>query len=146
MAFAARPAHTAFVFFDIPGIHAGESARVAEQIVCANLACTGLDYQFYVLNTGVVPIDGVAFGLGVVNAAAQIGAGAPANLGGALTFATAPGGVDGPFPAAVAGFLAALRFWAFLRSSVLRGAVLGAGLSRSGRTMGRASSPTPFTS
>jgi hypothetical protein len=27
-----------------------------------------------VLNTGVVPIDGVAFGLGVVNAAAQIGA------------------------------------------------------------------------
>src|SRR6185436_8705009 len=41
MAFAARPAHAAFVFFDIPGIHAGESARVAEQIVCANLACTG---------------------------------------------------------------------------------------------------------
>jgi hypothetical protein len=71
---------------------------VAEQIVCANQACTGLDYQFYVLNTGNVGIDGVAFGLGVTPA--NYGA---AIAGGVLTFASANGGGDGPFPNVLAG-------------------------------------------
>src|SRR5260221_519090 len=83
-------AHAGFVYFNLPGLHPGQSARVAEQIVCANQACTGLDYQFYVLNTGLVGIDGVAFGLGAT----------PANNGaaiawGVLTFASANGGGDG---------------------------------------------------
>jgi hypothetical protein len=90
----APTAHAGFIYFNLPGLHAGQSARVAEQIVCANPACTGLDYQFYVLNTGTVGIDGVAFGLGVTpaNYAAAI-------AGGTLTFASAAGGGDGPFPA-----------------------------------------------
>ena len=63
MAATAPTANAGFVFFNIPGLHAGESARVAEQIVCANILCSGFDYQFYVLNTGIRNIDGVAFGL-----------------------------------------------------------------------------------
>ncbi len=92
-------ANAGLIFFNVPGLHPGESARVGEQIVCANGPCTVLDYQFYVLNTGVVGIDGVAFGLGVVNAAAQI-------AGGITTFATAGGGGDGPFPAMPLGGVA----------------------------------------
>jgi hypothetical protein len=89
----APTAHAGFVYFNLPGLHPGQSARVAEQIVCANPACTGLDYQFYVLNTGLVGIDGVALGLGVTPA--NYGA---AIAGGVLTFASANGGGDGPFP------------------------------------------------
>lgn len=85
----APQAHAAFVFFNVPGIHAGESARVAEQIVCANFACTVADYQFYVLNTGIFGIDGFALGLGAVP-----GAIAQNNT----SFATFGGGGDGPFP------------------------------------------------
>jgi hypothetical protein len=96
MTATAPTANAGFVFFNIPGLHPGESARVAEQIVCANILCSGFDYQFYVLNTGIRPIDGVAFGLGVFNAGAQI-------AGGALTLATAPLGGDGPFPNVAAG-------------------------------------------
>src|SRR6202012_1424395 len=92
-------ANAGLIFFNVPGLHPGESARVGEQIVCANGPCTVLDYQFYVLDTGVVGIDGVAFGLGVVNAAAQI-------AGGMTTFATAGGGGDGPFPAMPLGGVA----------------------------------------
>lgn len=99
MCLSAPPARANFVFFNLPGAHPGQSARVAEQIVCANILCTGLDYQFYVLNTGVVGIDGVAFGLGIVgNGAGQIGAGGREN-GGTLSIATRPGGGDGVFPA-----------------------------------------------
>ena len=94
----APAAHAGFVYFNLPGLHPGQSARVAEQIVCANQACTGLDYQFYVLNTGLVGIDGVAFGLGVTPA--NYGA---AIAGGVLTFASANGGGDGPFPNVLAG-------------------------------------------
>ena len=93
-------ANAAFVFFNLPGLHPGQRARVAEQIVCKNPGCvgSGLDYQFYVANTGVIGIDGVAFGLGV----------APANYGAAiagsvLTIATANGGGDGGFPGVLAG-------------------------------------------
>src|SRR5262249_9672769 len=60
-------ANAGFVYFNLPGLHPGQSARVAEQIVCT-AGCAGLDYQFYVLNTGVIGIDGVAFGLGVTPA------------------------------------------------------------------------------
>jgi len=90
-------ANAGFVYFNLPGLHPGQSARVAEQIVCV-AACTGLDYQFYVLNTGVIGIDGVAFGLGV--APATYGA---AIAGGSLTIATANGGADGGFPFVIAG-------------------------------------------
>jgi hypothetical protein len=94
---AAPKAHAGFVFFNVPGLHAGESVRVAEQIVCANGPCTVLDYQFFLLNTGVIGIDGFAMGLGVVgNGAAQIAAGM-------VTVATAGGGGDGPFPDMPAG-------------------------------------------
>jgi hypothetical protein len=83
-------ANAAFVFFNVPGLHAGESARVAEQIVCANIACTVLDYQFYVANTGAIGIDGFALGLGAV----------PGVIPQADTaLASAAGGGDGPFPA-----------------------------------------------
>lgn len=93
-------ANAGLVYFNLPGLHPGQSARVAEQIVCTNPGCVGggLDYQFYVLNTGVVGIDGVAFGLGVTPAI--YGA---AIAGGALTIATANGGGDGAFPAVLAG-------------------------------------------
>jgi hypothetical protein len=90
-------ANAGFVYFNLPGLHPGQSARVAEQIVCT-AGCLGLDYQFYVLNTGVIGIDGVAFGLGVTPA--TFGA---AIAGGALTIATANGGGDGPFPGVLAG-------------------------------------------
>jgi hypothetical protein len=90
-------AHAGFIYFNLPGVHPGQSARVAEQIVCANVGCTGLDYQFYVLNTGAAGIDAVAFGLGVTPA--NYGA---AIAGGILTFASAPGGGDGPFPGVAA--------------------------------------------
>jgi hypothetical protein len=90
----APTARAGFIYFNLPGLHGGQSARVAEQIVCANPLCTGLDYQFFVLNTGNVGIDGVAFGLGVTPA--TYGA---AIAGGVLTFASAAGGGDGPFPA-----------------------------------------------
>jgi hypothetical protein len=93
-------ANAAFVFFNLPGLHPGQRARVAEQIVCKNPGCvgSGLDYQFYVANTGVIGIDGVAFGLGVT----------PANYGamiagGVLTIATANGGGDGAYPNLLAG-------------------------------------------
>jgi hypothetical protein len=90
------PAHASFIFFDAPGLHAGEQARIAEQIVCANGPCTVLDYQIFLLNTGTIGIDGFSLGLGVVNPAAQIGAGM-------VTVATAGGGGDGPFPNMPAG-------------------------------------------
>jgi len=83
----APKANAGFVFFNVPGLHAGESARVAEQIVCANPGCTLLDYQFFVANTGVIGIDGFALGLGAVNIA-----------GGMTTIASTGGGGDGPFP------------------------------------------------
>lgn len=97
-AFAPK-ANAGMVFFNVPGLHPLESARVGEQIVCANIGCTMLDYQFYVANTGAIGIDGFALGLGVVNAAAQI-------AGGMTTFATAGGGADGPFPAQPLGGVA----------------------------------------
>ena len=90
-------ANAGFVYFNLPGLHPGQSARVAEQIVCV-AACAGLDYQFYVLNTGVIGIDGVAFGLGVTPANYGL-----AIAGGALTVATANFGGDGGFPNVIAG-------------------------------------------
>jgi PEP-CTERM motif len=70
-----------------------------KQIVCTNPGCLGggLDYQFYVLYTGVAGIDGVAFGLGVTPA--NYGA---AIAGGALTIATANGGGDSAYPSVLA--------------------------------------------
>lgn len=57
--------------------------------VSTNVNCIGggLDYQFYVANTGVIGIDGVAFGLGVT----------PANYGAAINQSkTGPFGQTGP--------------------------------------------------
>jgi hypothetical protein len=70
----------------------GQSPRVAEQIICASVGCTGLDYQSYVLSTGAVGIDGVAFGLDIT------AANYAAAIAGAFTFASAAGGGDGGFP------------------------------------------------
>jgi len=86
-------AHAGIVYFNLPGLHLGQSPRVAEQIICASVGCSGLDYQSYVLNTGAVGIDGVALGLDIT------AANYAAAIAGAFTFASAAGEGDSGFPA-----------------------------------------------
>jgi hypothetical protein len=95
-AFAPR-ANAAFVWFVVNGPN-NTQATVAEQIVCiAN--CNGartLDYQYYVFNTGLNPIDG--FSLGVGNRAQA--------LAGGEQYSDLANGADGAFPNATGGGLA----------------------------------------
>jgi hypothetical protein len=93
MTCAGPSARAGWFIFNVGGIHPGQAATVAEQIfptvVGGNVY---LDYEFLVKNTGRIPINGFALGLGAV----------PAVLP-APVYASVNGGGDGPYPNAIAG-------------------------------------------
>ena len=91
---ASPSARAGWVIFGVGGIHPGQQALVAEQIFPTVVGgITYLDYEFILKNTGLIPINGFALGLGAV----------PGGVLPAPVYASVGGGGDGPYPNAVAG-------------------------------------------
>ncbi len=94
-------AQAGFIWFSLVNNNVpGMQVTVAEQIVCITPGnCNAgnpnriLDYQYYVFNTGLFPVDGFSVGIGGRNAA----------IAGGENFSDTAGGADGVFPAATGG-------------------------------------------